>query len=121
MTLRQMLSAVPDEAELQTRAARARRRALAALGQPEPATRRWLWAPAAALSLVLVAGAVWVQSLWRVEPLVLQPPAPVVAEVPAAPAPVKTPARPSQDRLQVQLVLSNGTRVLWTFDKDFSL
>jgi len=130
--LRQLLSMLPEEEEIARRAARARRRALARLEEPEPARRGWRWAPAAALTVLLVASAAWVSRAWRVDPLVWTPPAPRIASVPAAPlAPAPAPAvrkasrraapGPRQERLEMHLVLSDGTRVLWTFDRKFTL
>ena len=124
--LRQLLSILPEEPDLGTRAARARGRALSRLDHSQPAPRRWLWVPAMALAVVLGIGAMWISRIWTVQPLVLQPAVPVIAQVPLtlpAPAPPPRKAAPplKQDRLQVQWVLSDGTRVLWTFDKDFSL
>lgn len=131
--LRQLLSTLPPEDEIADRAERARHQALARLEEPAPARPGWVWAPASALSIALIAGALWAAKLWRVQPLVWSPPTPQIASAPLRPpAPTPPPARQvahrqaptrilAQKRLQVHWVLSDGTQVEWTFDKDFSL
>ncbi len=126
--LRKLLSILPDEPELSTRAARARRRALARLDQPAPIARPWRWAPAVAAAVALLAGGAWVERVWRVPPLVWTPPTPVVSPAatlspaPSAPPPESArPVAPERERLQVHFVLSDGTRVQWTFEKNFAL
>lgn len=103
--LRELLSTLPAPEEIATRAERARRRALAATGRPRRARLRWAWAAVTALLVALVAGGGWWQQGRR-----------------AAPAP--TPPAASglhQDRLEFRLVLSDGTRVQWILDENFSL
>jgi hypothetical protein len=129
--LQQLLSIEPDREELATRAARARRNALARLGDRQPARRAWLWAPALALTAVLVACAAWTASVWRVQPWVWTPPHPGIAAAdlqPRTPAPERRIVRHrtprsagSAQRLEVYWALSDGTRVQWTFDRNFSL
>ena len=123
--MKQLLAGLPEDAG--ERAARARRRALARLGA-EDRRVAW-WVPALAAMTLLVAGAVWFRQAWRVETLALQPPAPAIAPVYLNPPPRvvvqqrKRPVRraPEPERLQVQLALSDGTQVYWTFDHNFKL
>jgi len=132
--LRRILSMLPASDEIAERAARARRRALARFEQPQPSRRFWIWAPALATGVLAIAGVLWlrpVRSLPPPEPKA--PPAPEIAAVvrPEAPVPAPAPApkpaarratpAPSQARLELHLVLSDGTRVFWTIDKNFSL
>jgi hypothetical protein len=128
MKWQELVSLLPEDAG--ARAARARRRALARR-EPEARTQepegRW-WPVAVAVTSVLVAAIVWFRQAWQVETLAWQPPAPVIAPAALEPLPVPRPARapvprraPQPERLQVQLVLSDGMRVYWTFDKNFSL
>jgi len=128
--LRQLLSSLPEDAELAARAARARRGALARLEQPVRARGGWLWAPALAVFVLVLAAGVWANRARRVEPLLWSPPAPHIAVAPL-PAPQRATApkripRPApragkQERLELHLALSDGTRVQWIFDKNFSL
>jgi hypothetical protein len=80
---------------------------MARLDERKPLSRGWLWAPAAVAlaTLVVIAG------------LLLQgshPSPPVVA--------THSPAvEHRQENLRMKWVLSNGTRVLWTFREDFDL
>jgi len=128
--LRQLLSVTPDPEEVAERAGRARRRALART-EERPAPARWLWAAwvAPALAAVLLAAGVsaW-RRAWRIEALAWTPPAPPIVsaalEAPAPPAAKRSPRRVRpmrQERLEVHFALSDGTRVLWTFDDKFSL
>lgn len=123
--MKHLLAELPEDAG--ERAARARRRALARLGAED---RRVAWrVPALAAVMILVVGVVWFRQAWRVETLALQPAAPVIAPVDLNPPPVvvaqqrRKPARraPGPERLQVQLALSDGTQVYWTFDNNFKL
>lgn len=123
--MKQLLAGLPEDAG--ERAARARRRALARLGEVD--RRAAWWVPALAGVLLLVLGLVWFQQAWRVDTLALRPPAPVIAPVDLSPPPVvvveqrRRPVRraPAPERLQVQLALSDGTQVYWTFDRNFKL
>ena len=130
--LRNLLSALPEEAEIAERAARARRWALAGFQSRDRKgvdRRLWRWAACLAPAPVLVA-AFWVANLWRLEPLPWTPPPPKIAAAelqPLAAPPAQRPVRRPQPlvlpqpRLEVQWVLADGTRVQWTFSKDFSL
>ena len=128
---RQLLSVLPAEEEIAARAGQARRRALARREEPAPVGHGRFWAPALAASVGLVAGAAWITNAWRVDPLVWTPPAPRIAAADLrAPAVIeaRTPARRrparrtlARQRLEVHWVLSDGTRVQWTFDKKFNL
>lgn len=98
--LRALLRVTPDEASVAASAGMARRRALARFGaEPVPA-RRWSWKPALALA-GLCALAIALVPFGRET------------------APVVT--RPVADPLRVQMKLSDGTRVEWTFHEDFRL
>ncbi len=142
--LRQLLSALPEEDEIRMRAERARRRALARLEEPAPASRRWLWAPALAAAVVLVALGLWKGATnWSRQPLEKAaltkstPPAQAPAQEgetdrsltvaaqnrPASKVAAESRARPrtEQPRLELHLVLSDGTRVQWILDKNFKL
>lgn len=104
--LRQLLSVLPEDDTLAAGAARSRQKALARL-DVEPTTRPrrfFIWAPGlavAALALIVV-GAVQVYRA-------------------PAPAPVAPSERVSDQSLKMYWVLSDGTRVHWTFTKDFKL
>ncbi len=124
--MKHLLAGLPEDAG--ERAARARRRALARLAAED--RRRVGWrVPALAVAMILVVGVVWFRQAWRVETLALRPAAPVMAPVDLTPPPVvvvqqrRKPARraPGPERLQVQLALSDGTQVYWTFDHNFKL
>ena len=124
--LRDLLSVLPDEEEIALRAGRARRRALARVEEVQPARRWWRWAACLAPGPVALALAVLLHHAWRIEPLAWTPPAPQIAaaELRApAPAPVRRATRPAPQtkRLEVRWALSDGTRVQWTFDPNFSL
>jgi hypothetical protein len=120
-----LLRQLPSDAGV--RASRARQRALARLDeQPRRARRPWLCSPA--LAGLLIIGVLWFRQAWPVETLAWQPPAPPVTAVAWQPlAHARGSALPSRDRkgadgpqrLQVQLALSDGTRVYWTFDRNF--
>jgi hypothetical protein len=125
--MKQLLAGLPEDAG--ERAARARRRALARLGTEEKRRVGWL-VPALAAAMMLVLAVLWFRQAWHVETLALQPPAPVIAPVDLNPPPVvvvvqqrRRPVRraPMPERLQVQLALSDGTQVYWTFDRNFKL
>ena len=105
--LRELLESLPDEREIQSRAARARTRALARLDERRPVARGWFWAPAAVAlaTLVVIAGLLLHGS--RPSPPVVAQRSPVVQQ--------------KQENLRMKWVLSNGTRVLWTFREDFKL
>lgn len=127
--LRQLLSALPGEEEIARRAAQARRRALARLEERAPARLGWwCWAPGPAFILAAVIW-IWVNHVWRVEPLAWTPPVPRIASAPlvaATPAPKPVCHRApqpalAQQRLELHWVLSDGTRVQWIFDKNFGL
>jgi len=128
--MKQLLAGLPEDAG--ERAARARRRALARLGEEDgrqKAGDRIPWVPALAGVMMLVVGVAWFRQAWRVETLALQPVAPVIAPVDLNPPPVvvvrqrRRPVRrvPAPERLQVQLALSDGIQVYWTFDHNFKL
>ena len=123
--LRDLLSVLPDGEEIALRAGRARRRALARLEEAQPAWRWWRWAACLAPGPAVLALAVLLHHAWRIEPLAWTPPAPQVAaaELRApAPAPVRRPRlAPQAKHLEVRWVLSDGTRVQWTFDPNFNL
>ena len=126
--LRQLLSALPEEEEIAAGAARARRRAMARLdeaqGKVRPAWRRWLWAACLVPSPALLVLAILAWNPWRVEPLGFKLPGPQipVTDLRApAPTPGRRPPVERRQRLEVHWVLSDGTRVQWTFDKDFRL
>ena len=124
--MKQLLAGLPEDAG--ERAARARRRALARLGAEENRRVGWL-VPALAAALMLLLAVLWFRQAWRVETLALQPLAPVIAPVDLNPPVVavvhqrRRPVRraPTPERLQVQLALSDGTQVYWTFDRNFKL
>ena len=129
--MKQLLAGLPEDAG--ERAARARRRALGRMGEEDrrqKAEYRIWWVPALVGLLMLVVGVVWFGKAWRVETLALQPVAPVIAPVDLNPAPVVAVVQqrrkavrraPEAERLQVQLALSDGTQVYWTFDRNFKL
>jgi len=128
--LRSLLSALPEESEVAVRAARASRRALARFDDAGPVRHLWRWAACLAPVPVLLA-AIWIASVWRVQPLPWTPPQPQIAApdlgrsvaVPAKQPVRRRPVRPvlAQKRLELQWELSDGTRVQWTFSEDFSL
>ncbi len=104
--LREILSVLPEDDALAAGAARSRMRALARLREEPPARPRWFvtWAPGLAVAaLVLIV--VGVVQIFRTP----------------APLPVAPPERVSDQRLQMHWVLSDGTRVHWTFTKDSNL
>ena len=139
--MRELLSVLPEEDEIAEGAARARRRAMARLEEPAPARRwGWVWAPAMVVLAGLVVAGLWMRQARRVETMAVQPPTPRIespALVPLAHARGSVSAvgaLPSRDRkgaagvatlgqprLELHLVLSDGTRVQWILDKDFSL
>jgi len=129
MTWKELLEQLPEDAH--DRAARAGRRALERIEAPErEAKLSWLWAPALATVAVVAGAALWFQRAWQVEALTWQPPAPAVVAVAWQPFPearrsVSTPTSRDRQgeprRLQVQLALSDGTRIYWTFDDNFIL
>jgi hypothetical protein len=125
MRWEELLRQLPEDAG--ERAARARRNAISRLDErPARSWRSWLWAPA--LATLLIIGVLWFRQAWRVEPIAWQPPAPPVGAVAwqtlAGPRPSAPPNRDRKgadpERLQVQLALSDGTRVYWTFDRNFN-
>jgi hypothetical protein len=107
--LKKLLSTLPEKDELDSRAARARHRALARLDEPAPIiVRQYVWGPAmvvAALALLVIG------VFFRV-------PAPVPQTLVATSSQQK---KQPQERLRMKWVLRDGTRVLWTFRKDLKL
>lgn len=103
--LRELLSVLPDEVETGARAARARRRALARLEAPARARPTWRWVAAAVLVVLVVVGGRWLGEARRAERNGAQPSA----------------SQLRQERLELHLVLSDGTRVQWIFVQDFNL
>ena len=106
--LRQLLSVLPEDGALAAGAARSRRKALARLDEELAVRPRVFsaWAPglAVAAMVLLVVGAVQIFQAPEPGPPLLTPP-----------------ERASDQRLQVHWVLSDGTRVHWTFTKDSNL
>ncbi len=104
--LNKLLSVLPADDAVAAAAARSRRKALARLDEPLRSRPRrfFAWAPGLAVAalVLIVAGAVQL----------LRSPAPPAAS---------PPERVSAERLQMHWVLSDGTRVHWTFTKDFNL
>ena len=125
--MRKLLSVLPDDEEIALRAGRARRRALARLDEVQPTRRWWRWAACLAPGPVALALAVLLHHAWRIEPLAWTPPAPQIAAAglrgPAPASVRRPPSRAAQQgkHLEVRWVLSDGTRVQWTFDPNFSL
>jgi len=107
--LKNILSVLPDEDEIRSRAARARQRALARLDHAAPVVEtRISWIPSLAMAalVLLVAGIVY-----QIRP-------------PASPGPVASSsgaAEREQERLRMKWVLRDGTRVLWTFNRSSNL
>jgi hypothetical protein len=107
--LKELLSTLPENDELESRAARARHRALARLDEPAPIiVRKYVWGPAmvvAALALLVIG-------------VFFRAPAPAPQTLVAASS---QPKKHPQERLRMKWVLSDGTRVLWTFKRDLNL
>jgi hypothetical protein len=95
--LQDLLRTLPGEDEIAFRAARARHRALARLDEP----RRWSFAPALAMAalVLIVAG------------LLFRGRESSPTQIATSMAPVER----QQESLRMKWVLSDGTRVLWTF------
>ena len=97
--LRQLLSILPDDGEIAAGAARSRRKALARLnGEARPVRRKLWWAPAVAVVAVVltIVGAVRILTM-----------------PPASPEAVVAP-----EPLRMHWVLSDGTKVHWTFHRN---
>jgi ferric-dicitrate binding protein FerR (iron transport regulator) len=96
MTLRDLLAVRPPEPLLSEAGRRARIRALARLDAERRAPRAWLL-PAAAVFTLALAMVVFVQT------------------------PLRPPAHPTAEALRMDLTLTDGTRVVWTFDDRLGL
>ena len=99
MKLDELLRVIPDDAEF--RAARARRHALARLDEEFAPLRPWSWRPALALAAVCLLAIALITG---------RPGKPPAAVEPEHAKPVR-----------MQMILSDGTRVEWTFDENFRL
>ena len=96
--LQDLLRTLPDEDEIAFRAARAKRRAMARLDEP----RRWSLAPVLAMAaLVLIVAGILFLGHRSSSP----------TQIATSMAPVER----QQQSLRMKWVLSDGTRVLWTF------
>ena len=108
--LKELLRTPPDADEVAFRAARARRRALDRLDEPEPVRVPWLlawnWGPAltVAAALLILAGVVFQTG---------RPSQPIEVAMSSSPA------RSEPESLRMKWVLEDGTRVIWTFREDF--
>jgi hypothetical protein len=99
MKFDELIRIVPEGAG--AAAARARKRALSRL-DAEPFTRQhWHWRPAAVLAGLCLVAATLISG--------------------GASEKVARPGEPSQQPLRVQMKLSDGTRVEWTFHEGFRL
>jgi hypothetical protein len=96
-----LMRAAPDAAEVERRASRARLAALARLDRSAVVPGWSRWRPAVAAGLLSLAAAA----------LMLRTP-----DSPPVPA-----QSASQEAVRLQMVLSDGTRVQWTFHDDFKL
>ena len=106
--LQELLSVLPDEDEVAYRAARARLQALARIEEPRSVHHRLVWAPGLALAaLVLIVAVIVFRGSTPI------PSMPITME--------SSSPETQQDRLRMKWVLSDGTRVLWTFRKDLNL
>jgi len=96
--LREILSVGPSAEQTELRSARARKRAITGYKASPPRT---FWHPVLAAGLALLLGGIW------------------FVEKPAAPG--LTDSATDSRRIEVQLQLSDGTRVNWVMDDRYAL
>jgi hypothetical protein len=99
MKFEELIRVVPEGAG--TAAARARTRALSRLDAESFTKQSWNWRPAAALAGVCLVAATLITG--------------------GASERAARPVEPSRQPLRVQMKLSDGTRVEWTFHESFRL
>jgi hypothetical protein len=99
--LEKLLRLTPDEGEVEFRASRARGAALGRLNAPAAAWRVPRWRPALALAVLTVTA--------------------MAILAPSSPNASAPKAAESAEPLRVEMTLSDGTRVHWTFRSDFQL
>ena len=99
MRLDELMRVTPEHAE--TAASRARRRALSRFDQEPRPQRAAAWKPALALAVLCTLATALITS--------------------GGPSRLPAPVEPARDPLRVQMKLSDGTRVEWTFNDTFRL